>query len=463
MKASSPPHVSFVKRETIKRYVALTFRAVCFLFFLFLILLGSPEDSKGGCRLSPLLFLSSLLPSAPSEIEKTFSLTPFAILSIFIIFLCFIRRRFFCHFICPLGACVDTANFFRNKSFKNKYLRHGIAVKSKFYFIFFTTFWIFTFFGQLVSSSLFNLPGLTPLAFDPIALFSRFFTTFPRPTVLILAFIFCALISPFFWRYSFCPCGALQEGLNFPFRFIYKKVRSQRTPCTKNSVPPRKSGKSRRTFFRILGTSTLCYVTIAFFGKLSGKISTRFFRPLGAIPERDFLLRCARCGRCTSVCPNKIIQPLQLSTTSKARTSFIQGSLEESTPVVNFELGFCEKDCVRCTEVCPTGALTSISITEKSKYPLALARFDLTKCMLYFGRECSICRRQCPYNAISFEWSDEAYANVPVIDATHCTGCGRCVTYCPGEPLDLEEPNEEQIEDVDVPPKRNKALTLTQR
>jgi polyferredoxin len=44
-------------------------------------------------------------------------------------------------------------------------------------------------------------------------------------------------------------------------------------------------------------------------GGLAGNWNPRLIRPPGALPESDFLSRCIKCGQCMRVCPTNVIQP----------------------------------------------------------------------------------------------------------------------------------------------------------
>ena len=37
------------------------------------------------------------------------------------------------------------------------------------------------------------------------------------------------------------------------------------------------------------------------------KKNLRYLRPPGALPDKEFLARCIRCGQCGEICPNKAI------------------------------------------------------------------------------------------------------------------------------------------------------------
>ncbi|MCF0234905.1 MAG: 4Fe-4S dicluster domain-containing protein, partial [Thermoguttaceae bacterium] len=128
-----------------------------------------------------------------------------------------------------------------------------------------------------------------------------------------------------------------------------------------------------------------------------------------------FSAKCARCGRCVAACPSKIL-------TLDA----------DAAPKINFDAGFCEKECVACGNACPTGALVNLTPTIKPAAKKVAVKFNIENCLIYYQTECQICRRECPFEAIEFIWSDEEYASYPVIDLDKCAGCGRCAHFCPG-------------------------------
>jgi polyferredoxin/formate hydrogenlyase subunit 6/NADH:ubiquinone oxidoreductase subunit I len=44
-------------------------------------------------------------------------------------------------------------------------------------------------------------------------------------------------------------------------------------------------------------------------GSLAGNWNPRLIRPPGALPETDFLSRCVKCGQCMRICPTNVIHP----------------------------------------------------------------------------------------------------------------------------------------------------------
>lgn len=157
-------------------------------------------------------------------------------------------------------------------------------------------------------------------------------------------------------------------------------------------------------------------------------------RPPGALPERDFLAACIRCGRCGDACPNQCIQPF---TEKVAKTHAIEpGRAQRNTPVVFPRQQACmlcnavESDYLLCTEACPTGALQK---TLKQADPIlenvsmGTATVDKNLCYSYNGASCGVCVRACPFegDALSAGMWEK-----PIVDPEVCVGCGLCERAC---------------------------------
>ncbi|MBQ9873069.1 MAG: 4Fe-4S dicluster domain-containing protein [Thermoguttaceae bacterium] len=409
---AAPSQTSREGRRVFVKLFARLFRLACLVGIVYWL---ARIDARARDA-SPLLYASSVATGA-----RRFGL------GLVVLLACSWQRRFFCRYVCPLGTAVDAAQWARRKSFKNAILKNGARVPTRFFFAFFSVLWLGSLAPGLLSGGRVGAQGLSALEFDPLAILSRTILFFPKPSWIAIAFLVCYFVSPYLWRFGICPCGALQEALYLPKRFILAL-------CAKKSESreSEKRSDSRRQFFAVSGAIALSAGTVAFLKKFGAPIERRFLRPPGARSEPEFLALCARCGRCSKACPNLILRPIGSDSSSVDRSSGLLSVLVRDTPEVSFGESYCEKDCAVCSEVCPTGAIARFTPKDKSRYPIAVVEFKLENCLLYQDRECSICRRECPYEAISFVWNDDAYANVPQIDETRCVGCGRCVSFCPG-------------------------------
>ena len=67
------------------------------------------------------------------------------------------------------------------------------------------------------------------------------------------------------------------------------------------------------------------------------------------------------------------------------------------TPLLVARLGYCEYNCTLCGQVCPTGALRELKLEEKKKEVIGLAVIDKNRCLPFArGEECLVCEEHCP-------------------------------------------------------------------
>lgn len=80
------------------------------------------------------------------------------------------------------------------------------------------------------------------------------------------------------------------------------------------------------------------------------------------------------------------------------------------TPVLVPRLGYCEYNCSLCGQVCPTGAIPRLPLESKQKAVIGLAVFDRNHCLPYAKKlNCMVCEEHCPIpdKAIRFEEVEE--------------------------------------------------------
>ena len=133
-------------------------------------------------------------------------------------------------------------------------------------------------------------------------------------------------------------------------------------------------------------------------GYLEENWNPQLVRPPGALPERQLLERCLKCGQCMRICPTNVIHPAGL-----------EAGLEGLwTPVLNFRIGTsgCQHNCIACGHVCPTAAIRPIDLQERtgqgpftSAGPIRIgtAFIDRGRCLPWaMDTPCIVCQENCP-------------------------------------------------------------------
>lgn len=223
-----------------------------------------------------------------------------------------------------------------------------------------------------------------------------------------------------------CPHNAI--GFGFEPRAIPAWLKSfVKTP------KKRKLDIGRRTVLTAAGSGALAGLAFAAQPLRSGAMpSPSLIRPPGALPEAEFQDLCIRCGACMKVCPTNMLQPTLL----QAGVGGIW------SPVAVPRLGSCEYDCTLCGQICPTGAIQNLPVEIKKKSKMGQAFFDPMRCLPYaWQKDCLVCEEHCPTSpkAIWFEDREivknregaKVTLKVPHVDPELCIGCGICEDKCP--------------------------------
>jgi len=227
-----------------------------------------------------------------------------------------------------------------------------------------------------------------------------------------------------------CPMGAIIDD---PRKTLFRECFQCRTcaqVCPQNAITFQASlsiggefskiDLSRRGFIYSFagGLGVGFLATHTPFTRLQGK--QNFVRPPGAIPEKEFLRTCIRCGECMKSCLTNTLQPCLWES----------GFSGLWTPKMDLRLAPCDQNCNVCGKVCPTQAIRSVSLEEKNHAKVGTAILLKEKCLVWAQNKiCLICDEICPYNAIVFR-PVEGYRR-PVVIASKCNGCGFCEQRCP--------------------------------
>ena len=189
----------------------------------------------------------------------------------------------------------------------------------------------------------------------------------------------------------------------------------------------------RRTFMTSIGAGAVLSYSAVHARKGDLTESSKFIvRPPMVTDEAQFLALCVRCGQCIRACPEGALQPLALE-------SGITGFW---SPAIAPEVAGCKTDCNSCSLVCPTQAISAFKKERTEKWALKMGQvtFSSQKCISYepgAHKPCLKCVEVCPNKAIVVDNGATPERPVSVL-YDRCTGCGLCETACrevtPGVP-----------------------------
>ena len=392
--------------------------------------------------------------------------------------------RFFCGWVCPLGAVIEFLDFILSPIRKfqpfGKYLR-SLEMK----LIEFPPSWILL---GTVAITLFFIPPVLQYLHPNIWIIRIFSLSKLGLTFLGLLVLF-SLHSRRFWCTTLCPLGALY-GL-IASRPLFKLSIYNCSDCGRCDICPMKAARyeekrilyhqctlcfdyeascpvrgfryartkrdsaqlpdlSRRRFLQQgglliggLAAGTLYSILDGRFTLAGGKtrllsehVQTSLIRPPGVTAvsnETEFVQHCLRCFQCVRSCPNGIID---ITGTGSGFDSLF-------TPSVQFEQYGCDYNCQVCQLVCPNYAIPLQTLQEKQKAVMGLAVIEEDLCVVFAkDTNCLVCEEVCPVpeKAIKIEEKtklvngEPMLLRYPVMDKPLCIGCGICQALCPVEP-----------------------------
>lgn len=441
-------------------------QVICFLIFSGgLLFAGShlwPLPGDAFFRIDPLVAMIAMSSSGVLMSGLLFSVV--------MLILTFLLGRFFCGWLCPLGALIDFFEWivqgFKRKERDRIRLYQLSSVK----------------FGVLilvVAASGFSFQFVYFL--DPIVIMTRFMGMILMPTknamlhlppfvvphsIQFLAFalgiVLLSLIARRFWCRVVCPLGALLGLVAWfsPSGFAQQgckgcpscqgKCRTgaildpkeqimQSQDCIRcfdclEACPQKKRvflfrGRennrvqpvrlSRRSFLAWCGTGIMGSAVIA--GNAGAMPGGKYIlRPPHSPDEDEFLDMCVRCQACVNVCPTNTLQPLLMQSGLYALWS----------PALSPSIGECKVDCNMCSTVCPTGAVGRFDLQNKYHVKIGTAVLLKNRCIPYAeGKPCGKCIPECPTGAIGY--TEQNNMKFPSeLDFLLCIGCGICQNLC---------------------------------
>jgi ferredoxin-type protein NapG len=197
--------------------------------------------------------------------------------------------------------------------------------------------------------------------------------------------------------------------------------------------------RGRRGFFQHGLLQILTPLSDLLQERLPGIMPNEYLRPPGALPEKEFLQRCYRCGKCIEVCPAFAIRRLSSGDDAINGTPYIDPDIAACSICENLE----------CMRHCPSGALQLVE--SKFHIRMGLARVRTSTCLRTrsrlreneykddedlraAGRDCMICVHRCPLGEDAILLDEDGRIVIRQPDPTGCVGCGICQNLCPATP-----------------------------
>jgi ferredoxin-type protein NapG len=192
-----------------------------------------------------------------------------------------------------------------------------------------------------------------------------------------------------------------------------------------------RKGIDRRRFLTDVA-ATACGVgagalLLGLYARQAESLPASALRPPGALPERDFLGTCIRCGLCVRDCPYDTLRLSELGEPVATGTPYFVAR--------HVPCEMCED--IPCVAACPSGALDkSLDDIDDARMGLAVL-VDQETCLNFLGLRCDVCYRVCPLidEAITLDRRHNRRTGkhaqfIPTVHSDKCTGCGKCERSC---------------------------------
>jgi ferredoxin len=155
---------------------------------------------------------------------------------------------------------------------------------------------------------------------------------------------------------------------------------------------------SRRGFVLSLASGILAVPAIRLGNKLGSNWYHKIVRPPGALAEKEFLKRCIKCGQCMRVCPTNVIQPAGFEGgLENLWTPVLNNRIGSSGCQLNCTA--CGQVCPT-SAIRPITLSEKLGINEFAQagpIKMGTAFFDRDRCLPWaMDRPCIVCQENCP-------------------------------------------------------------------
>jgi len=155
---------------------------------------------------------------------------------------------------------------------------------------------------------------------------------------------------------------------------------------------------SRRGFLLCLTSGLFALPAIRLAGKLAANWSHKLIRPPGALSETEFLKRCIKCGQCIRICPTNVIQPAGMEMGLETLwTPVMNNRIGTSGCQLNCTAcGYiCPTSAIRHISI--SEKLGRNEFAEKGPVRIGTAFVDRSRCLPWaMDKPCIVCEENCP-------------------------------------------------------------------
>ncbi len=177
-------------------------------------------------------------------------------------------------------------------------------------------------------------------------------------------------------------------------------------------------------------------------GKVNDEnFSADMIRPPGSVEEMEFLERCIKCDQCINVCPTNVLQPATFKEggVEALWTPVMNFNIAHCQLKCNLCSEVCPTGAIRRISVAEK--LGEGPYAEQGPVRLGTAFIDTTRCLPWANQvPCVVCEEVCPVAPKAIQTHDEetkdvfgqmVVLNKPFIVPDLCIGCGICQAECP--------------------------------
>jgi polyferredoxin len=169
----------------------------------------------------------------------------------------------------------------------------------------------------------------------------------------------------------------------------------QRQPSLAGETDP---DISRRGFVLSLASSIFALAAVRLSNKLGSNWYHRVIRPPGALTEDEFLKRCIKCGQCMRVCPTNVIQPGSIDGgLENLWTPVLNNRIGTSGCQLNCTAcgQVCPTSAIR--PITLSEKLGTDEFAKVGPIKLGTAFFDRGRCLPWaMDKPCIVCEENCP-------------------------------------------------------------------